>query len=427
MGNDIVYSQVSTILNELQQQATGTKAITNINATNFVNVAQTLFMSKLDPVIQAINSIVNRTIFSIRPYSKKFSGLEVDGATWGAHVRKIKYVDNDAVNDDMWTYPVLWKKDGVVDATPNRYYQGSTANPSGNLESLDMYLIRKPDVLQTNFYGANVYSDFYTVFRKELFEVALSSPEEFMRFWSGYILNINNKHIQWDEDLSRLILCNLIASLIDEGNNNRVIYLLSEYQDATGVDLNEQSVFAPDNFKAFVLWLNSYIDTLTRKMSERSALFQTNITGKTIMQHTNMRDLKVYMLSEFMTMIRSMVLPITYHENYIRFADTESVSYWQSIESPRSINITPVYTDVDGTLKTGAAVSVNNVVGVLFDREAAGYTRKDSWTSATPWNSRGGYYDTWIHKTLATYNDNTEKAVVLLLAKKPDARAKKVG
>lgn len=415
MANNLTFDQVSTLLNTVQSMVTGNSAIGNITTTNFVSVAQTLLKTGYDPVIQAISNLVARTIFSVRPYNKKFISLEASMETWGAHVRKISYADHQAVNDDLWTYPMLWKADGVVDASPNRYYQGSTANPSGNGESLDQYIIRKPSVLQTNFYGGNTFSDFYTVLEKQLFEVALRSPDEFGQFWSSYVLNINNIHIQWDEDFARILLSNAIASLVDEANPTRVIHLLTEYEAVTGITLTQQTVYAPDNFRPFILWLNSRIDEITRMMSERSNLYQTNVTGKTVNRFTPMSDMRVYLLSKFLSMIKSMVYTTTYHQNYLQFSSLESVNFWQAITDVAKVQITPVYTDSTGSLKTGAAVTQDNVVGIIFDREFLGYANTYSRMWATPFNARGGYYNNWLHKVLKCYLDTTEKAVVLLL------------
>ncbi len=414
MANSLTHTQSSTLMNDMVEQLTGQKVIGGVNLTNFVSVAQKALLNGYDPVLNAITQMVSRTIFSIRPYYGKLLGLEADATRWGNHIRKLSIADQKLVNDDAWTYPVLYKKEGVEDATPNRYYEGSTANPSGNKESVDMFLIRKPDVLQTNIYGRNVYSDYLTYFRNQ-FDVAFLNAEEYGRFISMVSINLMNRLQTAAETIGHAVLINLIGSLLDEGNNSRVIHLLSEYNTLTGQTLTATSVYAPDNFKAFIQWVFSRIEQLTSLMSERSNMFQTVVDGKPILRHTPLTEQKVYLYAPVLYQINAMVLSNTYHNDFLRLSDVEPINYWQSIEYPDSISATPVYIDTTGNLKVGAAVEQAGIFGVIFDREAAGYAITDSWSMNTPFNARAGYYTQWFHRTFNTWNDISEKALVLLL------------
>ena len=71
--------------------------------------------------------------------------------------------------------------------------------------------------------------------------------------------------------------------------------------------------------------------------------------------------------------------------------------------------------DVDGTIKTAAEQQIDNLVGVIFDRDALGYTTVNNWSATTPLNAKGGYWNTFHHFTERWYNDFTEKGIVLLL------------
>ena len=91
------------------------------------------------------------------------------------------------------------------------------------------------------------------------------------------------------------------------------------------------------------------------------------------------------------------------------------MSYWQNIDNPYSVQATPSYLNTTtGAIDTaGAAVQVDNIIGVLFDRDALGMVKRSTWSGATPFNPRGGYYNLFWHWTQQTYNDFTENFVLL--------------
>ena len=96
--------------------------------------------------------------------------------------------------------------------------------------------------------------------------------------------------------------------------------------------------------------------------------------------------------------------------------DFEPVSFWQSIESPSTVKVTPSYLAPDGTITTAtSAVTADNVFGVIFDEEAIRASLINEWSGTTPLNARGGYSVRWDHYTVRWMNDFTENGLVLCL------------
>lgn len=399
--NDMVVQQASTVLNALVQQATGQAVIDNVTP-DFISVAQTALKTGYDPIINAMSQMWGRTIFSIRPYNRKFSGLEMDMDRWGNAVRKISIADKPVQDDQRFTYPVGYDVE-----------QGS---PLGDGLSVDMYKLNKPDVLQTNFYGQSVYENMYTIFRDNL-DVAFTGPDEFMRFNAMVSGNRADKLEQYRETIARALLANYIGSVIDEGNNARVIHLLTEYKAQTGLaDLTAQTVYQPENFAPFMQWVYARIANISRMMTERSQMFQTVVNNKNIMRHTPAQDQKIYLYSKALDQFDAIVKANTFHDNYLQYTDYEGVNFWQSIETPDSIAVTPTYTSTTGDVKTAASeVEQAGIFGVIFDRDALGYAQVNAWNSLTPFNPVGGYWNDIDHVNFRTMQDMTEKGVVLLL------------
>lgn len=388
--NDLTFNQLSMVLNSIVQQATGQRAQQVTNTAEFVSVAQTALKTGYDPVLQAISQVLSRTIFSIRPYTRKFGGLMVSNQQFGNIVRKLNIADKE------------WEEDSRFELTDQN--------------SVDMYKVNKPLILQTNFYGANVFEKSLTIFKDQL-DCAFSSPEEFGRFLSMTMTNASDMIEQAHENLARATLANFIGGKII-GDTASVIHLLTEYNTITGLKapLTDETVYQPANFKPFMQWVYSRVASLSSLMTERTQKFHINVTGKEISRHTPVNKQKVYLYAPARYQTETMVLADVYHDNFLRMADNETVNFWQSIDKPDEINVQPVYLQADGTLKSDdSSVNQKGIFGVMFDEEAAGYTVVNQWSAPTPFNSKGGYSNIFWHFTDRYWNDFTENGIVLLL------------
>ena len=402
--NDMTISQAATILGEAVEQATGQKVITNISTPEqFVSVAQTALKTGYDPIINALSQIWSKSIYAVRDYSSPLTSLEMDLPRYGNALRKNSPVAAKMQDDQRFIWPVAY------DA------EGHSTNALGNGESVDMYKISKQEVLQTNFYGTAVYQQRFTTF-KDQFDVAMSSADEFMRFNAMNMTERNNDKESYREAVARGMQANFIAAILDEGQNSRVVHLLSEYNTETGLTLSAQSVYQPDNFAPFMRWVYARLNVIARFMGERSQLYQTVINNKHVLRHTRGSDLRVALYSKAYEQMRTMALSTTFHDDYLKLAKFEGINFWQSIETPDSVNITPVYTSTTGEVKKASkAVNKAGIFGIMHDRDALGYCYTNTWSATTPLNIDGGYWNTAEHATIKTIQDNTEKAVVLLL------------
>lgn len=398
--NDMTVFQAGTILQSLVKQATGQVTIAASTPGEFVSVAQTALKTGYDPILNAMSQMWGRTIFSIRPYSRKFSGLEMSMERWGNAVRKLSIADKPIEDDARFTWPVG--------------YDANQVPPLGDGKSVDMYALNKPDILQVNFYGQAVYENSYTIFKDNM-DVAFTSAEEFMRFNSIVTGNRSDKLEQYRENIARGILANYIGSLLAEKQITRIVHLLSEYNTETGLKLTAQNVYQPENFASFMQWAYARIATISRMMTERSEMYQTVINEKHVMRHTPANKQKVYLYAKAMDQFDAMVKANTFHDNYLKFTDYEGINFWQSIETPDSISVTPVYTSTTGVATTGEAVEQAGIFGVIFDEEALGYAQVNNWSAVTPFNAKGGYWNTYDHVNFRAIMDMSEKGVVLLL------------
>lgn len=397
-ANEMSFNQIATVLNAIHAQATGTQIPAAVDTASFVTQAQAVLKSGYDPICNAISQVLSRTIFSIRPYSAKFRGMMVDGQRYGNHVRKFNISDKDFEEDDR-----VKLQDG---------------------QSMDQQRVNVPNILQTNFYGENVFQKSYTLFRDQL-DVAFSSPDEFQRFVSLVVGNANDMLEQSRENLARMLVANYIGakyvltSNLIEGAEG-VVHLLTEYNTITGLSLTAQTVYQPANFKPFMQWVYSRIAAISALMTERSARFHMNLTisgvDKTLMRHTPYDRQRVYLFAPARFQAEAQVLADTFHDNYLRFADDETVNFWQNITDPDRIIVKPNWLAADGTVgSTSQEIDLSPVFGVIMDEETTGFTPVNQWQAPAPFNARGGYTTVWMHETQRHWTDMTENGVVLLL------------
>ena len=392
--NTMGIEQAYSLLNSIHSQVTGKTTSAPIDTASFVSMAQATLQNGYEPVLNAISQVITRTLIAVRPYERKFKGLEYTADKWGGITRKISFADK-ALNTTDSTYALT---DGAA---------------------IDQYIVNKPQVLETRYVGSAVYQGSYTIFTKQL-DTAFSSPSEFAAFMSGLMEHFSNEREQWLEDMSRAIMANYIAAkdtlATQDPTTLHRVGALDEYNAETGLSLTAQTVRQPANFPAFAKWMYAKIQHLSELFTERSRMFQRKLTDYDIYRHTPKADQKFYLDAAFLANVSAEVLADTYHDSFLRYADVEPVNFWQSFMNPTSVIAKPVILNADGSLTAMTTdVAVNDILGVLMDRDAAGYNIYDESIEVSPYNASGQYYNMFSHVRVQLQNDLTEKGVLICL------------
>ena len=391
--NALGIEDVRLLLNDLHTQVTGQVGITPTSTADFISMAQATLAAGTDKVWSAMQIQLSKTLFASRPYIRKFGGLLADDIRWGGIVQKVSFADSDLTENEMVYHPV----DGT---------------------SVDQWIQKKGDILVTRFTGSDVFQDFITIYDQALRDAFLSEAQ-LGAFYAAKMQELSNKWEQYLEELNRTALGNFIAAKVDLEASfpDGVVHLLTEYNTLTGASpaLTDQTVYQPENIRGFFQFVRARINTLSRLMTNRSVKFQAAVTGKVIARHTPLANQKMYILSEALDQIDTMVNTNTYHNEPLAYADVEAVDYWQAIDNPDELQLTPVEIDANGAAVTGSAVTISKLFGVIFDEDAVVTNIKDYRLESTNLNPRGLYRNTWLTSNSQYCNDLTEKGVVLLL------------
>lgn len=393
--NNLSIEDCRVLLNDLHAQVTGTASLTPTSTADFISMAQATLAAGTDKVWSAMQVQISKTIFSTRPYTRKFKGLLADDVRWGGIVQKVSYLDDDLTQNEAIFHPV----DG---------------------QSVDMYIQKKGGILVTRFVGSDAYQDWITVYDWQLRDAFLSESQ-LGAFYAGKMQELSNKWEQYIEELNRSALINFIAAKIDGESNfpDGVVHLLTEYNTLTNQSpaLTINDIFKEQYVGPFFRFVRARVNELGDLMTNRSVMFQMAINGETPVRHTPMVNQKMYIASRMLRRIDTMVNTTTYHDEPLAYADVEGVDYWQSIQDPLKINLTPAVLDPNTGIAqaAGSAVVQDNIMGVIFDEDAVVTNMKDYSIESTPRNVRGKYRNVWLSSNSQYCNDVTEKGVVLLL------------
>lgn len=384
--NELSFTQLATVLATITQQATGQAVAAPVDTASFVSVANTALLTGYDNIMNAVSQVLSRTIFSVRPYQRTFRGLEVSPARYGNHIRKLQALDMPFEEDDRMK---------LVDG-----------------QSIDQYVVLKPGVLQTNYYGEALIQKHLTIFRDQM-DTAFQSPDEFSRFISMILSNSSDQIEQAKENIERATVANLICGTT-KCNTPSVMHLVTLYNAFAGTSLTTATVVQPANWKPFVQWLIGFLANIIDKLAERSILYHLNITDKAVPRHTPKDRLKVYFNSEYVNHMETSAYSNTFHDDYLKKVTFSKVTFWQDIADPFKIMTDCGYITAAGVVDHDE-VTLNNVFGVMFDDEAAMTCPVNEWSANSPFNARGGYTNMFWHMTYRYLNDFTENCIVLLL------------
>ena len=416
--------QAGRVLNAAFKQATGQEVISQLATGDYVSIATMAQRVGYEQMTNALSQVLTRTYIRVRAYSAKFRSLIKTEEQYGNMVRKITYIDRDLPEGDM----------------TRNIEDGKEYSP---------YKVRKPQAIQTAYYGFNHIDDYITIFKNQ-WDTALSSGSELQRFISGIMQEWYNKLEQYHEQYSRATLINLIGGTQAYNKDTAVTgarltrpemvrHLLTEYNTEHGTTLTRDALLADRNaFTQFAEDLAYKMDTIVRQMGERTTLYHVSplksITAEgvavtvPIKRHTPRENLQCYMLAPFWDRVKRVVRPGLFANEYLEYIKFDEVAFWQNIETPEKINANVSYfrpaaaTAANGKTtysmrndSGNAAVELPYVLGVMFDDEAAAICYKNMWSAATPMNPAHGFQTNYIHEDVQWRNDNTENCCVLLL------------
>ena len=399
MANTLTPIDSYSLINSIAQQAQARTSLTATDTSSFVAVGETILRTGYENTLNAISTVLSRTIFASRPYSSKLRIMQVEEERWGAQVRKITYLPKAAeASKDM---------NNNLDATV-----------LDDGASVDPWVINKPVPVQFNFYGTKLLQRSITKFKHQL-DLAFTNEQEFARFIEGYMTELMNDIEQDYEARKRACLINFIAG--KQAMSSNVVDLVYAYNNR---DANNPTTYTREQLlttyrEDFLKFVAATIKIDSDLMTNRTKEYHvTPATCPTyILRHTEKSKQRMIMYGPFFTAMETEVMPTIFNPEYLNIGEFEKVDYWQAFSTPTAINVVPNIMNVNtGASETAsAAVTLDYVLGVLYDVDAIGTFKQFDWAASTTMNPRGGYMNEFFHWKFNEYNDYTENAIVYIL------------
>lgn len=392
-------SQIYNIVNAITTEALGEGAVVNEDLSNVVEIGESisnLGSAAFENYTRSLIDHIGRVVFVNRPYSGSAPSVLMDSWEYGSILEKIQAEMPEAQANDSWDL-----QDGYV------YEQDK---------------FKKPNV-SAKFFNSKTTFETQMSFAERQVKSAFDSVGQLNAFFSMIDTAIYNGQTVKTDGLVMRVINNAIANTInaefaggsgyDASSGVRAVNLLYLYNQAhssaTLADLG--AAMASPEFIRFAAYTMSLYQDRMRKLSK---LF--NIGQKA--RFTPADRLHFIMLNDFAKAADVYNQSDTFHEQFTRLPNAETVPYWQgsgtgyALDSISSINVTV-------NAETGASatqtISAKGIIGVMFDRDALGVCNQDRRVT-THYNARAEFFNNWYKVDAQYFNDFNENCVVFYAA-----------
>ena len=414
MSRVLTPTDAHALMNQLVNQATGQQSITVVDTSTFVSAGETVLATGVENTINSLGLIIGRTLMSVRPYKAKLAIINaLNSGAYSNRIRKISYYarENEASGD--WNTQLKTNLGMGLD---------NGVNTNG---TKSMWEQNQPVALEMNFGGSNVWETSTTIYQDQLKE-AFESEANFNTFVSGIMTEKANDIESTKEAYNRMTVLNHMAGVYDltASMPGSAVDMVKAFNDFYGTSYTGAELRST-HLSEFLAFFVAKFKLDSDYMTERSAKYHwspkktVNGTNYTLLRHTPKDKQRCMLYAPFFTVAKASVYPEIFNTQYLDMdKQFEAVNFWQSIDTPEAINITPAIPDV--TLASGQtagdAVSLKYVLGCLFDEDALMVDYQIESAESTPLEARKRYRNLWWTFKKNSINDFTENFILYYMA-----------
>ena len=420
MARSLTPQDAYSIMNLLVKEATGQDAtIQAVNSSTFVSVGETVLATGTENVLNALSRLVGRTMVAVRPYNAKLSIINaLNSGLFSERVRKISYYSRNAQASGDFNTNLYTQHGAGLDNGTNRIYQGSIL-PTGGLPN--MWEQNPPIPLEVNFQGRDVWDVSTTVYENQL-QMAFRDEASFAQFVGGIMTELENDMESQKEAFNRMTVLNFMGGLYDLNQGKQRIDLKAGFNTKFGTNYTSAQLLST-YFKEFLQYFVSVYKITSDAMEVRSKQYHwsptktVNGVSYELLRHTPKSRQRAILYSPLFHDAEAQVMSAIFNPEYLDVGRFEKVTYWQNINNPAAIDVTPAIPNTsDPTAQTaGSRVQLNNVVGVLYDEDAMMIDYQLDSAYTTPLEARKMYRNIFWHISKNSINDFTENGVIFYL------------
>jgi hypothetical protein len=379
--------QVYELVNGATKQVLGETAVLNEDLSNIVDIGTEVFNQQaFDKYVKALVNHIGKVVFVNRPYRGSAPSVLMDAWEYGSVVEKIASEMPEATENESWN---------LIDG-----------------QSYDPNVFRQPKV-STKFFNKMVTFEIDSSITEEQVKQSFSSATQLNAFVSMIFNEIEKSLTVKNDSLVMRTINNMTAETVYDAfkgaeitgaGNSRAVNLLKRYNDQFGDTLTVKQAMLDPKFIRYAAFIMSvYTDRMTRM----SKLF--NVGG---MQRFTPKDLMhIVMLSEFKSAADIYLQSDTFHDQYTRLVNAETVPYWQGTGTDYEFEST---SKIDVTTASGHEQEVGGILCVMFDREALGVMNNNQRVT-TQYNAKAEFTNYFYKKDARYFNDLNENFVAFYM------------
>jgi len=418
MARTLTPRDAHAIMNLLLKQATGDTSLTVVDASTFASAGELILATGMENVFNSLNIVLNRLIVASRPYDAKMRIVGVkEVGEYSNRARKISFYSKYALPDGSHNTQLY-----------TNLADGYTSGDNGGASTKSQWEQHQAMPLEMNFGGSVVWQHCITQYEDQV-KIAFRDAEEFARFVAGYMQEHKNDIAQEQEGFYRMTLLNRMGMAYDMSayNNGSAFDLVAGFNSRFGTTYTGTQL-RQTYYKEFMAYFVSTFRETSDFMEERDIAYHWDVPktvgGDTyhIIRHTPKDKQKLVLYTPFFNEAKALVFPEIFNPQYLSIDNYEGVTFWQAKSNRMGINITPAIIEADptdpdyGKQKAGSAVSIDYVVGCLFDEDAVLAEMQMERADTTPLEARKHYRNTWNTFTKNAISDPTEKFILFYMA-----------
>ena len=402
------------LMNLLVKEATGQDAqIQVVDSSTFVSAGEQVLATGTENVLNALSLVLGRTFMAVRPYNAKLSLINaVNTGEYTHRMRKISFYARESQASGDWN---TQSYTNLADGFTN----GQNVADGDAQSTKSMWEQNQPVPLELNFAGQSVWQDSTTIYEYQL-QQAFRSEGEFADFVGGIMTERGNDIESQKEAFNRMTLLNFMAGVYDLNQSGSVVNLTAAFNTEFGTSYTSAQLRST-YLKEFCMFLAAKIKIDSDMLTNRSKKCHWVPTkeGYTLLRHTPKDRQRLMLYNPLMIKTQSYVFPELFNEQYLNMENYEGVMYWQNENDPSAIKVTPaipnLVTPAAGQT-AGDTVTLDYVVGMLYDVDALMIDYQLERSATTPLEARKGYRNMWWTFSKNAINDFTENAIIYIMA-----------
>ena len=377
-------TQISTLLNEtIVPNLLGEETTISADLSNVVDLGEKIADITAETVKDFAGAFVAgvaRTVMDARKYRSETYGLMNDAREYGGVIQRVKAKFFSASDSPIWSL-----EDG------RDYFDGTyhSADTDVKIYSKD-----------TAFMIANSIPT-------EMFKQSFTSADGVRELIALIESAVDNTLTLQLNGLAKTTLQQMIAG----ANTDRSINLLSIYNDLAGLSGGDAlTVGDALHNPAFLRWCAEQIVRL-RDLTQD---YNEKYNDGTVPTFTPSDDLRVTLLSEFARAIEFNMEADTFHRDLVSVGEYNVINFWQNA-SDALLPTLGVTAEVKTHEGEGEPVTVENVVGIIYDRYTAGLTARLDKITAN-YIAPGDFTNYFHHVANSRFIDTRNTGIILKLA-----------